>query len=83
MWHANLQATVLEVKQIDGLGMTVDVLVVNEQELARLFGIQDDSVAPWGRDVFIDFTADNPVEQRFTFKVNPKYFVSVNLRFNL
>jgi len=28
-WHANLQATVLEVKQIDGLGMTVDVLVVN------------------------------------------------------
>jgi len=29
MWHANLQATVLEVKQIDGLGMTVDVLVVN------------------------------------------------------
>ncbi len=29
MWHANLQCTVLEVKQIDGLGMTVDVLVVN------------------------------------------------------
>lgn len=29
MWCANLQATVLEVKQIDGLGMTVDVLVVN------------------------------------------------------
>jgi translation initiation factor 5B len=29
MWHANLQATVLEVKAIDGLGMTVDVLVVN------------------------------------------------------
>jgi translation initiation factor 5B len=28
-WHANLQATVLEVKAIDGLGMTVDVLVVN------------------------------------------------------
>ena len=29
MWHANLQCTVLEVKQIDGLGMTVDVLLVN------------------------------------------------------
>lgn len=29
MWHGNLQATVLEVKAIDGLGMTVDVLVVN------------------------------------------------------
>ena len=29
MWHANLQCTVLEVKQIDGLDMTVDVLVVN------------------------------------------------------
>jgi translation initiation factor 5B len=28
-WHANLQATVLEVKAIDGLGMTVDVLIVN------------------------------------------------------
>lgn len=60
-----------------------DVLVVSEQELARLLGIQDDSVAPWGRDVFIDFTADNPEEQRYTFKANPKYFVSVNLRFNL
>lgn len=60
-----------------------DVLVVNEQELARLLGIQDDSVAPWGRDVFIDFTTDSPEEQRFTFKANPKYFVSVNLRFNL
>jgi len=29
MWCANLQATVLEVKAVDGLGMTVDVLVVN------------------------------------------------------
>ena len=29
MWHANLQCTVLEVKAIDGLGMTVDLLVVN------------------------------------------------------
>jgi len=29
MWCANLQATVLEIKAIDGLGMTVDVLVVN------------------------------------------------------
>ena len=29
MWCANLQATVLEVKAIDGLGMTVDILVVN------------------------------------------------------
>jgi len=29
MWCANLEATVLEVKAIDGLGMTVDVLVVN------------------------------------------------------
>jgi len=29
MWCANLQCTVLEVKSIDGLGMTVDVLVVN------------------------------------------------------
>jgi len=29
MWCANLQATVLEVKAIDGLGMTVDVLIVN------------------------------------------------------
>ena len=29
MWCANLQITVLEVKAIDGLGMTVDVLVVN------------------------------------------------------
>jgi translation initiation factor 5B len=29
MWCANLQASVLEVKAIDGLGMTVDVLVVN------------------------------------------------------
>ena len=29
MWCANLQCTVLEVKQIDGLGTTVDVLVVN------------------------------------------------------
>ncbi|KAL7557735.1 hypothetical protein ACA910_006212 [Epithemia clementina (nom. ined.)] len=29
MWHANLQCTVLEVKAIDGLGMTVDVLIVN------------------------------------------------------
>lgn len=29
MWCANLQCTVLEVKSIDGLGMTVDVLLVN------------------------------------------------------
>jgi translation initiation factor 5B len=29
MWCANLQCTVLEVKAIDGLGMTVDCLVVN------------------------------------------------------
>mmetsp|Transcript_28034 Transcript_28034/g.34117 ORF Transcript_28034/g.34117 Transcript_28034/m.34117 type:complete len:831 (+) Transcript_28034:279-2771(+) len=29
MWCANLQCTVLEVKAIDGLGMTVDVLLVN------------------------------------------------------
>jgi len=29
MWHANLECTVLEVKAIDGLGFTVDVLVVN------------------------------------------------------
>lgn len=29
MWCANLQCSVLEVKAIDGLGMTVDVLVVN------------------------------------------------------
>jgi len=29
MWCANLEATVLEVKAIDGLGMTVDVLLVN------------------------------------------------------
>lgn len=29
MWHGNLQATVLEVKAIDGMGMTVDVLCVN------------------------------------------------------
>jgi len=29
MWCANLQSTVLEVKAIDGLGMTVDVLLVN------------------------------------------------------
>jgi translation initiation factor 5B len=29
MWHANLQCTVLEVKAIDGLGMTVDLLIVN------------------------------------------------------
>jgi translation initiation factor 5B len=29
MWCANLQCTVLEVKAIDGLGMTIDVLVVN------------------------------------------------------
>jgi len=29
MWCANLQCTVLEVKAIDGLGTTVDVLVVN------------------------------------------------------
>ena len=29
MWCGNLQATVLEVKQIDGLGTTIDVLVVN------------------------------------------------------
>ena len=60
-----------------------DVLVVNEQELARLLGIQDDTVAPWGRDVFINFASGNPDEQRFTFKANPKYFVSVNLRFSL
>ena len=29
MWCANLQCTVLEVKAIDGMGMTVDLLVVN------------------------------------------------------
>ena len=29
MWCANLQVTVLEVKAIDGMGMTVDVIVVN------------------------------------------------------
>ena len=29
MWCANLQATLIEVKPIDGLGMTADVLVVN------------------------------------------------------
>ena len=29
MWCANLQCTVLEVKAIEGLGMTVDVIVVN------------------------------------------------------
>jgi translation initiation factor 5B len=29
MWCANLQCTILEVKAIDGLGMTVDALVVN------------------------------------------------------
>lgn len=29
MWCANLQCTVLEVKAIDGMGMTVDALVVN------------------------------------------------------
>jgi len=29
MWCGNLQATVLEVKAIDGMGMTVDIIVVN------------------------------------------------------
>lgn len=60
-----------------------DVLVVNEQELGRLLGIQDDAVTPWGRDIFLDFAADGPEEQTFTFKANPKYFVSVNMKFSL
>jgi translation initiation factor IF-2 len=29
MWCTNLQCTMLEVKAIDGLGMTIDMLVVN------------------------------------------------------
>ncbi|RZA11675.1 MAG: hypothetical protein EOP10_32705 [Proteobacteria bacterium] len=60
-----------------------DILVVNEQELARLLGIEDDTVAPWGSDVFLAFASDGPDEQKFTFKANPKYFVSVNLKFSL
>ncbi len=60
-----------------------DTLVVNEQELARLLGIQDDNINPWGREIFIDFSSYGPEEQTFVFKVNPKYFVSVNFRFTL
>jgi hypothetical protein len=60
-----------------------DTIVINEQELARLLGIHDDAVAPWGTDVFLAFASDGPEEQRFTFKANPKFFVSVNLKFSL
>lgn len=60
-----------------------DILVISEQELSRLLGIQDDTSTPWGHDVFIDFASDGPEEQTFTFKGNPKYFMSVNLRINL
>ncbi len=60
-----------------------DTLVVNEQELARLLGIQDENLTPWGRDIMISFSSLGPEEQNFVFKVNPKYFVSVNMRFTL
>lgn len=60
-----------------------DILVINEEELARLLGMEDVSAVDWGRDLFIDFSSEGRDEQTFTFKANPKYFVSVNLRFHI
>lgn len=60
-----------------------DLLVINEQELARLLGIHEDSLTPWGREIFLEFRSDGPEEQTFTFKANPQYFVSASLRFQL
>lgn len=60
-----------------------DLLVINEKQLAQLFGIQEDSLAPLGREIFLDFRSEGPEEQTFTFKANPKYFVSVVLHLQL
>ncbi|MBC7530594.1 MAG: hypothetical protein H7318_03385 [Oligoflexus sp.] len=60
-----------------------DLLVINEQELARLLGIHEDTQTPWGKEIFLEFRSDGPEEQTFTFKANPKYFVSASLKFQL
>lgn len=60
-----------------------DLLVINEQELARLLGIHEDTLTPWGKEIFLEFRSDGPEEQTFTFKANPKYFVSASLKFQL
>lgn len=60
-----------------------DLLVINEEELARLLGIHEDTIAPWGKEIFIEFRSDGPEEQTFIFKANPKYFVSASLRFQI
>ncbi len=60
-----------------------DVLIVNEKDMAKIFGIQEDTTQPWGREIFLDFTSEGPEEQTLTFNANPKYFMSLTLRFQL
>lgn len=58
-----------------------DVLVIKESDLSRILGIDDDDTPLVARDVLMDFTSQATEDQRITFQANPKYFVSVNLRF--
>ncbi len=60
-----------------------DLLVINEPELARLLGIHQEGPLSTQQEVFLEFRSDGPDEQTFTFKANPKYFVSVSLKFQL
>ena len=62
-----------------------DLLVIDEHELGRLLGITQDSQVPeeGSRKIFLEFRSDGLDEQTFTFMANPKYFVSVSLKFQL
>ncbi|RYZ54858.1 MAG: hypothetical protein EOP07_15240 [Proteobacteria bacterium] len=60
-----------------------DLLVIKEEELARLLGITEEAAGALGKEVFLEFRSDGPEEQTFTFKANPKYFVSASLKLTL